>query len=95
MEHFMTLDDRTVISYAKTKKEGELRVIIEKPDPTDFSHSVTCLLPDYRWMNNHGFTERELEKYRKVLEQYADSLMREAGIEIKLAYDEKKDYSVL
>ena len=69
MEHFMTLDDRTVISYARTKKEGELRVIIEKPDPTDYSHSVTCLLPDYKWMNNHGFTERDLEKYRKVLEQ--------------------------
>lgn len=42
-----------------------------KPDEKDCFHSVSCYLPKYEWKNDCGFTQKELERYQKVIQSTA------------------------
>lgn len=35
------------------------------------THTVSCLLPSYRWENIQGFTAEEIARYQEVIESTA------------------------
>ena len=84
MYPFMTLDDGTEIVHSETLQDGQVKVYIEKPDEKDCFHHATCYLPAYRWEDVCGFSDKEMEKYRDVLESTAHLILRfaeEGGVE--------------
>ena len=84
MYPFMTLDDGTEIVHSETLQDGQVKVYIEKPDEKDCFHHATCYLPAYRWEDVYGFSDKEMDKYRDVLESTAHLILRfaeEGGVE--------------
>lgn len=75
---FMTLDDETEIvhseSYMENGKE-HVRVEIEKPVEGGFK-SAQCILPEYKWKNIQGFTEKDMENLQELIESLAHIIIR-------------------
>ena len=67
MYPYMTLNDGTEIVHSEMKPDGRVKVYIERPVPGGF-HDATCYLPDYAWENIHGFTEEEMEYFKRLVE---------------------------
>lgn len=79
----MTLSDNTEITHSEMLNDDTVKVYIEKPDKKDGFHYATCYLPDYRWENIFGFSEVEMEYYKKLIENNAHLIMdfsRQGGI---------------
>lgn len=71
MYPFLTLDDDTVIVHSEMQQDGTVKVYIEKPDENDCFHSAYCILPMYKWEQVSGFSDVEIERYRKIIESTA------------------------
>lgn len=67
MYPFMTLNDGTEIVHSERLSDGRVKVYIEKPDPNDCFHHVTCYLTDYSWEDEFGFSEEELAHIKDVI----------------------------
>ena len=63
---FLTLDDNTEITHSELFPDGSVKVTVEKPVYRDF-HSATCILPSYEWRDVRGFTDVELDGFRKMI----------------------------
>lgn len=75
---FMTLEDNTEIVHSESYIENEIekvRVEIEKPVKGGF-HSAECILPEYKWQNIHGFSERDIAKLQDVIASLAHIIIR-------------------
>ncbi|MCR5196440.1 MAG: hypothetical protein K6D38_08980 [Pseudobutyrivibrio sp.] len=70
MYEYMTLDDETTIAHSEMKKDGTVKVYIEKPVEGGFHHA-TCFLPKYDWVENEGFSDSEIEALKKFVENNA------------------------
>ena len=75
MYPFMTLDDGAEIVHSEMKPDGRVKVYVEKPDEKDFFHNATCWLPQYRWEEIQGFTEKELTRYDEVIRSIAHLIL--------------------
>ena len=75
MYPFMTLDDNAEIVHSEMGKDGRVKVYIEKPDAKDGFHYATCYLPSYTWENVLGFSDEEINRYKKVIESTAHLIM--------------------
>ena len=81
---FMTLNDETEIVHSESMtKDGreQVKVCIEKPVMNGF-HSAVCWLPDYKWEEVKGFTQKEIQSYQAYLESLAHviiALARDGG----------------
>ena len=75
MYPFMTLDDNAEIVHSEMGKDGRVKVYIEKPDAKDGFHYATCYLPSYTWENVFGFSDEEINRYKKVIESTALLIM--------------------
>ena len=75
MYKFLTLDDSSEIVHSEMKPDGRVKVYIEKPDAQDGFHHTTCILPDYNWTENFGFSLAEISRYKKVVESAAHLIM--------------------
>ena len=75
MYPFMTLDDNAEIVHSEMGKDGRVKVYIEKPDAKDGFHYATCYLPSYTWENVFGFSDEEINRYKKVIESTAHLIM--------------------
>ena len=71
MYPYMTLNDDTEITHSEMKEDGRVKVYIETPDKTDGFHNATCWLPEYRWENIFGYSEEELEYFKKLVRNNA------------------------
>lgn len=71
MYPFLTLDDDTVIVHSEMQQDGTVKVYIEKPDENDCFHSAYCILSMYKWEQVSGFSDVEIERYRKIIESTA------------------------
>jgi hypothetical protein len=71
MYPFMTLDDNAEIVHSEMGNDGRVKVYIEKPDAKDGFHRATCYLPSYTWEDIFGFSDEELDRYKKVIESTA------------------------
>ena len=75
MYPFMTLDDNAEIVHSEMSNDGRVKVYIEKPDAKDGFHRATCYLPSYTWEDIFGFSDEELDRYKKVIESTAHLIM--------------------
>ena len=75
MYPFMTLDDNAEIVHSEMGKDGRVKVYIEKPDAKDGFHRATCYLPSYTWEDIFGFSDEEINRYKKVIEYAAHLIM--------------------
>ena len=71
----MTLDDNAEIVHSEMGKDGRVKVYIEKPDAKDGFHRATCYLPTYTWEDVFGFSDEEIDRYKKVVESTAHLIM--------------------
>ena len=71
MYSFLTLDDETEIVHSEMLPDGRVKVYIEKPDEKDCFHHAVCFLPDYQIEDVKGFTEKEMERYLKIIQDTA------------------------
>jgi len=71
MYPFMTLNDDTEITHSEMKPDGRVKVYIETPDLKDGFHNATCYLPDYTWEDIDGFTEAEMDYFKKLIQDNA------------------------
>ncbi|MCD8218539.1 MAG: hypothetical protein LUD01_11000 [Clostridiales bacterium] len=83
MYPFMTLNDDTEITHSEMKADGRVKVYIETPDVKDGFHNATCWLPGYQWENIYGYSESEIQYYKKLLRNNAHLILefsQEGGI---------------
>jgi hypothetical protein len=83
MYPFMTLNDDTEITHSEMLPEGSVKVYIETPDLEDGFHNATCYLPHYRWEDISGYSETEMEFFKRLIHDNAHLIMefsREGGI---------------
>ena len=71
MYPFMTLSDNTEIVHSHMLDDGRVKVYIEKPDEKDCFHHATCYLPDYAWEDIFGFSDKEMDRYKEIIESTA------------------------
>ena len=75
--------DETGIAHSEMKADGSVKVYIEKPIEGGFQHA-TCYLPSYRWEEIKGFTDQEVQKLERLLQNNAHLILqfaREGGFE--------------
>ena len=83
---FMTLSDETEIVHSEIYMENGLehvRVEMEQPVEGGFKSAV-CILPEYKWQNNKGFSEKEIEQLDSTIKSLAHiifQLARDGGFE--------------
>lgn len=75
MYPFITLDDDTEITHSEMYQDGSVKVYIETPDEKDGFHDATCLLPEYRWTDIHGYTAAEMEKFKQMIRDNAHLIL--------------------
>ena len=75
MYPFMTLDDGTEIVHSEMQEDGTVKVCIEKPDAEDCFHHAICWLPEYKWEDVFGFTEKEIDYYDEFVHSIAHVIM--------------------
>lgn len=75
MYPFMTLNDDTEITHSEIKNDGTVKVYIETPDLKDGFHNAVCWLPDYKWEKINGYSENEMERFKKLIRNNAHVIM--------------------
>lgn len=75
MYPFMTLDEYTEITHSEMYPDGRVKVYIEQADEKDGFHHATCYLPDYEWTDIFGFSEIEMEHWKKLITANAHLIM--------------------
>ena len=83
MYPFMTLNDDTEITHSEMKPDSRVKVYIETPDEKDGFHNATCYLPDYTWEKISGYSDEEMDFFRRLVQNNAHLIMefsQEGGI---------------
>ena len=75
MYPFMTLNDDTEITHSEMKPDGRVKVYIETPDEKDGFHNAVCWLPKYTWEDIFGYTEDEMNFFKKLVKNNADAII--------------------
>ena len=75
MYPFLTLDDGTEIVHSQILKQGKVKVYVEKADAKDGFHHATCFLPEYRWEDIFGFTQEDIARYQRIIENSANLII--------------------
>lgn len=78
MYPFLTLDDSAEIVHSEMRKDGTVKVYVEKPDATDGFHNAVCIVPGYRWQDVFGFSKEELARYDEVIHSTAHLILQAA-----------------
>ena len=76
---FVELNDGTNIVHSEAKiKDGKeiVKVYMEKPDAKLGFRHATCWLPEYKWEDIYGFTEKEMEYLKGFVESTAHIIIR-------------------
>ena len=75
MYPFMTLNNDTEITHSEMKTDGKVKVYIETPDAKDVFHNAVCWLPEYKWEKINGYSEREINYFKKLIRDNAHVIM--------------------
>jgi len=71
MYPFLSLPNETEIVHSEMKPDGRVKVYIETPDEKDGFHHAVCWLPEYQWTENEGYSETEMDYFRKLVKNNA------------------------
>ena len=74
MYPYMTLNDNTEIVHSEMRPDGQVKVYIEKPVFGGF-HNATCYLPDYTWEDIVGFSDEEIDNFKRLIQNNAHLIM--------------------
>lgn len=80
MYHFITLQDRTEVTFSHIIQENNIKVIqvhFERPTINGFDFA-RCVLPEYKWIKRYGFSEEELNKFEELLHRNIDFIYKES-----------------
>lgn len=83
MYPFITLNDDTEITHSEMKDDGSVKVYIETPDISDGFHSAVCWLPGYRWENVKGYSDSEMDFFKRLIRNNAHLIIefsKEGGV---------------
>ncbi|MBR4600597.1 MAG: hypothetical protein IKO39_11195 [Treponema sp.] len=72
---FMTLPDDTEITHTEMQEDGTVKVYIETPDEKDGFHSVECILPQKKWEKINGYSEKEMDYYKQLIDSTAHLIL--------------------
>ncbi len=75
MYPYLTLNDDTEITHSEMLPDGRVKVYIETPDLKDGFHNATCFLPEYEWADIHGYSENEMNYFKKLIRNNAHLIM--------------------
>ena len=80
MYPYMTLADETEIVHSQiVEKDGMKKVIVNFERPTeDGFDSARCELPDYKWTERQGYSDKEIAMFEELLHSNAHLLYRYA-----------------
>lgn len=84
MYPFMTLNDETEIVHSDMNEDGTVKVYVETPDEKEGFHHMTCYLPSYEIVENHGYSSQELNYFLDIIKSTAHLIMefaKEGGFE--------------
>ena len=73
MYPYMTLADGTLITHSHLLSDGENKTVevhFERPKPYGFD-MARCVLPTYEWIVRDGFTDDEIHKFERLLQDGA------------------------
>lgn len=65
MYPFLTMNDHTEIVYSHLLDSGRVKIYVEKPDEYDGFHHAACFLPSCRWEDIVGFSDAEIQEYKR------------------------------
>lgn len=68
---FMTLNDNTEIVHSEMHSDGRVKVYMETPDEKLCFKHATCWLPEYKWEDVFGYSETEMDFFKKLVESNA------------------------
>lgn len=71
------MSDGTGIAHSELKADGSVKVYFEKPIEGGFQHAI-CYLPSCRWEEITGFTDLEIQKLERFLQNYAHLILQSA-----------------
>ena len=80
MYPYMTLADETEIVHSQIiESDGIKKVIVnfERPTENGFD-SARCELPDYKWLEREGYSDKEIVMFEKLLRSNAHLLYKYA-----------------
>ncbi len=83
MYPILTLNDDTEITHSEMKDDGSVKVYIETPDISDGFHSAVCWLPGYRWENVKGYSDSEMDFFKRLIRNNAHLIIefsKEGGV---------------
>ena len=83
MYPYLTLNDDTEITHSELRPDGRVKVYIETPDVRDGFHNATCYLPDYTWESIHGYSDQEMEYFKRLIRDNAHLILefaQEGGV---------------
>lgn len=85
MYPYLTLNDNTEITHSELLPDGRVKVYIETPDLKDGFHNATCFLPKYEWYDINGYSENEMNYFKKLIRlSLSMSILRKVGHQHKL-----------
>lgn len=81
MYPYMTLADETEIVHSQIiEEDGKKKVIVNFERPTEEGFdSARCVLPDYKWIRNDGYSDSEIEFFEKLLQSNAHLIYKYAA----------------
>ncbi len=71
----MTLNDDTEITHSEFKQDGTVEVYIETPDEKDGFHHAKCQLPEQKWFDIDGYSEKEIEYFKELISSTAHLIL--------------------
>ena len=75
MYPYLTLNDDTEITHSEMKADGSVKVYIETPDDKGGFHSAVCWLPQYQWESVNGYSDAEMDSFRKLIRNNAHLIL--------------------
>lgn len=81
MYSYLEFNDETLVTHSQIlNKNGKdsVEVHFERPSDDGFA-SARCVLPEYEWKFNDGFSDKEIAFFKEFLENNAHLLFRYAA----------------
>ena len=88
MYGYLTMADGTGVAHSDMREDGTVKVYFEKPVIGGFHHA-TCYLPSYRWEENSGFSDADIQRFSQFLRNNAHLIIefsQEGGFENASGY---------
>lgn len=67
--------ERRYGDHALRKEDCRVKVYIETPDEKDGFHSAVCWLPGYQWEKVRGYTESEMDYFKRLMRNNAHLIL--------------------